>query len=485
MHQVDTMNLKTFKIEKDDETSGNEFKCKMGVMREYFRIPNNVVITATINGNILEGELVEVLKKVTKMHPLMGVRIVIDSNYEAWFTDEGAAPLSLKTIDRKSNRQWIDVVENEHNIPFDFESGPLIRFILLKSKEVSDLIIICQHSICDGISLTNLIQEIMFLLSNPEAGVKRVDPVFPVSENFPAVSFRIKLKLLKNRLVMGRINREWNKQRVIFDDVDYQNIHEAYTQKYKHRIIAEELSESQTLDLINWCHKNHVTVNSALSVALLAGRHDIRGESDGSHLVQIAANIRNHLKKPAKNVFGFLAGGIKFRFEYLPDKMFLYNVNLFHKKVLHELNGNKILEPLIGYYISPTLIDGINFATYGKWVFDGFSRYQKLSQFVQNRKNKAVDISNQIIDNMPGLMISNLGNIKTQKEYGSLKLDQLYFVTSASPFLDLVAGVVTVSGKLTLTLNYMEDGASGNLGIELEGIMHKSIEHLNNVIKQE
>ena len=84
---------------------------------------------------------------------------------------------------------------------------------------------------------------------------------------------------------------------------------------------------------------------------------------------------------------------------------------------------------------------------------------------------------------MPGLMISNLGNVKTQKEYDSLKLDQLHFVTSSSPFLDLVIGVVTVNGKLTLTLNYMEGDNSGNLGIELEKIMCKSIEHLNNAIQ--
>ena len=85
---------------------------------------------------------------------------------------------------------------------------------------------------------------------------------------------------------------------------------------------------------------------------------------------------------------------------------------------------------------------------------------------------------------MPGLMISNLGAIKTQKGHDSLKLDHLYFVTSSSPFLDLVAGVVTASGKLTLTLNYMEGDNSDKSGIELEKIMHKSIEYLTEAVKQ-
>jgi len=477
------MNFKTIEVKRENETQDSKFK--LGVMREYFRIPNNVAVIAAINGNIPENNLVQVLKKVAKMHPLIGVRVVIDSSQDAWFTEECDAPLPLKVTCRKSNRQWIDVLEDEQIIPFDFEKGPLIRFILLKSDEISDLIVICQHSICDGLSLANIIQDIIFLLSSPEIKVKRIDPVLPVPANFPAVPLQVKLKLLKNKLIMGRINRKWDKQRVLFDDVDYQNIHKAYTQKYKHRIIVEELSRSQTSDLVAWCHKNHVTVNSALSVAFLAGRCSIRGESnDNNHTIQIAVNIRDEFKKPVKRVFGLLASGIKFEFEYLPEKTFSDNVSLFHQKVLHELNGNKTLEPLLGYYIRPTLIDGINFATYGKWVSDEFSRYEKLSGFIQNKENTAVAISNQIIDNMPGLMISNLGNVKTQKEYGSLKLDQLHFVTSSSPFLDLVIGVVTVNGKLTLTLNYMEEGNSGALGVELEKIMCKSIEHLTEAVKQ-
>ena len=474
------MNFKTLEVKKDNKTCINKFKCKMGVMREYFRIPNNVAVVATLNGNIFEDDLIEALKKVARMHPLMGVRVVVDSNHDAWFTDKGAAPLQLKIISRKSSRQWIDVLENEHNIPFDFDKGSLIRFILLKSEEISDLIVICQHSICDGISLTNLIQDIILLLNNPETKVKRIDPVLPVPENFPAAPLRVKLKLLKNRLIMGRINRKWDKQRMIFNNEDYKDIHKAYTQKYKHKIIVGELSELQTSALVNWCHQNHLTDNSALSVALLAGRHDIRSEYGGSTpIIQIAVNIRDQFKKPVERVFGLLASGIKFEFEYLPDKTFSDNISLFHQKVQHELNGNKILEPLIGYYIRPTLVDGINFATYGRWVSDDFSRHEKLSEFIKNKSNKAVAISDQIIDNMPGLMISNLGNVKTHKERGSLKLDQLHFVTSSSPFLDLVIGVVTVNGKLTLTLNYMEDDNSGNLGIELEKIMRKSIEYLN------
>ena len=77
------MNFKTIEVKRENETRDSKFK--LGVMREYFRIPNNVAVIAAINGNISENNLVQVLKKVAKMHPLTGVRVVIDSNQDAWF----------------------------------------------------------------------------------------------------------------------------------------------------------------------------------------------------------------------------------------------------------------------------------------------------------------------------------------------------------------------------------------------------------------
>lgn len=458
----------------------NTFRFKMGVMRTYLRIPNNVVLVASIKGNIAKEDLKEALKKVNKMHPLIGARVVTDNKHEAWFTDEGVSPISLKVIKRTSDRQWIDIVENQEIIPFDFEKGPLIRFILLQSEEISDIIIICQHSICDGISLINLIQDIILLLSEPETEVKKIETVLPTSNNFTPVPFRFKLKLLKNKLIMSIINRKWNKQPVFFDEEDYQNVHEAYFQKYSHKIIELELSKGETSALIKKCRKNHVTVNSALSSALLAAKNDILGESPKKNpLVQIAVNVRNELKKPSENVFGFLASGIRIEFKYLPGKTLWENISLFHRKVASDLKGKKALEPLIGYSISSTLTEAINFAMYGRWVSNGFSRYDKLSRFIKS-DNKAVKISKNLISSMPVLMISNLGQIEIQKDFEPLKISRLFFATSSSPFSDLVVGAVTLNGKLTLTLSYMEpeEERSDFLCMEREKILNSAIERL-------
>lgn len=451
----------------------------MGVMREYFRTPNNIALIATFKGKINDNNLRNVLDKITKIHPLTGVRVVIDSDQDAWFTDEGVAPIPLKVITRRSEGQSIDIVEKEHKIPFDFNKGPLIRFILLKSEKASDIIIIGQHSICDGMSLIILLQDVMSLLNNPESKIKTAGAVFPTSNNF-SIPFIVKLRLLKNKVIMSRINKKWNNQPVIFDDEDYQNVHDAYFQKFKYKIINLNLSHEETSNLIVKCHENQVTVNSALSVALLAGKQDVKGKTVQENAnVQIAVNLRNQLKKPVRNVFGFLASGIKIEFEYLPNITFWDNVRLFHQKVIKELEARKALKNLMGYNTSPTLTDAINFAMYGKWVSGGFSRYEKISKFIENN-NEAVKISRRLVTTTPVLMMSNLGQIKNLETPNDLQLDRLYFITSSSPYLDLVAGLITANGKLTLTLSYVEpeENNLNHIDLEMEKILYNAMNQL-------
>ncbi len=461
------------------ENQSNVLKHKMGVMREYFRKPNNIALIATIKGEINEDDLRDALKKITKIHPLTGVRVVIDSDQDAWFTDEDVPPAPLKIIKRRSERQSIGTVEKEHEIPFDFNKGPLIRFVLLKSEEVSDIIIICQHSICDGLSLTILLQDIIFLLDNPTTKIKKVNAVFPISDNFQ-IPFRVKLRLLKNKFIMNRINRKWDDQALLFDDEDYQNVHEAYFQKFRYKIVNLNLSEEETSNLIAKCRENQVTVNSAISVALLSGRKNIRGNSvQDDSTVQIAVDIRNQLKRPGENVFGFLASGIKIEFEYPPETAFWDNVRLFHQIIISELKGKRALENLMRYSTSPTLTDAINFAIYGEWVSNGFKRCQKLLKFIRSN-NKAMEISKQLVTTAPDLTMSNLGQIKTPEAQNNLQLDRLYFITSSYPYLDLVAGLVTINGKLTLTMSYMEpkEDNSNHMSLEMEKIMHNAMDQL-------
>jgi hypothetical protein len=284
-----------------------------------------------------------------------------------------------------------------------------------------------------------------------------------------------------------RLNEQWKKQRVIFDEEDYWDIIEANSQKFNYRIVAAELSQIKTSALVNKCRQKDVTVNSAIAVAFLTARRVIRADShDENPRVQIAVNIRNKLKQPAEDVFGFLASSISFEFTYDQNENFWDNVFQFHQEVLQELKGTKPIEDLIGCNI-PTLSEAVNFAIYGRWVSSDFSRYTKISKFIKDESNMAVERSIEKISNMPGLSMSNLGQTKLTKKYDTFKIHRLYFAGSPNPFLDLTIGAVTVDGRLSLTQNYLEpqDSNSDNLNIEMKEIMDKTIELLDKAVIKE
>lgn len=453
------------------------FKYKMGMMREFFRIPNNVTLVATMNHEIDREKLLIVLDQLLIVHPLLSVKIIIDEMDEAWYTRGNFKPFLLEIFNEDN---WIKVVETENKLPFDFINGPLIRFYLLQSHNTSNIILMCHHAICDGISLTKLMNEIILRLNNPEMAVKMIEPTLPVNEDLNPVPLEFKLKLIYNRFIFGRINRKWIKNRVTFDEEDYKNVHKAYTNYFRYRIINAELSEFETSNLINKCRENGVTVNSALCTAFFASRDIVRNKFSGNNpRLEIAVNLRDQQKNPTRTGFGCFAGCINIEFEYLHQKSFWENVYLLNQIVKQELKSNKTLEPIIGYYINPTLTDAINFATYGRWVTEDLSSYEKLSKFIDSEDNIALNISNKLIANMPSLIMSNLGSIPFDNSDGEFNIDKLNFITSPSPFLDMEATAVTVNGKLTLNLNLMQrKDEDTKYYLEMKKIMEKTMELL-------
>ena len=66
---------------------------------------------------------------------------------------------------------WIEVHARASRVPFEFETRPAIRFILVQAPELSELIILCHHMICDGMSLAYLARDLMMHLGEPDREV--------------------------------------------------------------------------------------------------------------------------------------------------------------------------------------------------------------------------------------------------------------------------------------------------------------------------
>jgi NRPS condensation-like uncharacterized protein len=136
--------------------------------RLFTRSPFSIVtMVARIKGNVSEDMLKNAVGKAQQQHALLRVRIKDESDHTQWFTSDGVQEIPVEIVPRESENDWIRVHAEASKIPYEFKSRPAIRFILVQSPAVSELIILCHHIICDGLSLAYLARDLMVHLGDP------------------------------------------------------------------------------------------------------------------------------------------------------------------------------------------------------------------------------------------------------------------------------------------------------------------------------
>jgi len=405
---------------------------------------------------------------------LLGVRIYIDDNGEPWYTNDSVRENPLKVIQRTSEEDWNRELLNDYKIRFELSTGPLVRFILMQSSDISEVLIICHHVICDGTSLAILARDLLLYIGNPDRTVQEIpEPPLATPDNFPmdikigkAINFAIK-----------KMNDLWQKNKLIFDEEDEYNIFRAFWENYRFKIISVELSKNGTSKLVESCRQQGVTVNSALNTAFLAARNSIRGPfKGGKRNIMVPVNTRKHYKNPIGEHVGVYVSGFDLQFSFNPKKNFWENAKIFNDKARENLYINKMFKfAAITDLVDQSMVDARQFTLFGNLVPSNYSRYEKIHSYSNDEKNIANKRAKKQIPKFPGLAITNLGLLDYPTKYGSLELERFIFITSGTPFIELVIPVVTVAGRLTFTINYLEENTDTST---MEKIKNKVLEYL-------
>lgn len=434
--------------------------------RLFTRSPfSTVALVARIRGAVSESALRNAVSKVQQRHPNLRTRIVEDAAGDPWFTSEGAGEIPVEIVPRESDTHWISVVQEAGQLPYEFDSQPAIRFILVQSPVTSELIISCHHIICDGLSLAYLASDLMMHLGDPTREVETLpDPVPIERDNIPEnVSANAVVRFFINRM-----NRKWEGEKVVFDQEDYLSLNEAYWTRYSHQLLSVELSEAQTSALVDRCRSEGVTVNSALAAAFVGAQSVVQGEKPYHSSIGVGGSLRDRLEEPAGEVMGFYAGVVSLKWKYDGSRGFWENARRLHGKV-RPLYTNKNLfgDALVWSYLDPTILEAINFKRIGGLVPEHLSRYEKLSAF--SRRDDVVSslLKREKMDSLDriamGTAVTNLTRLDFPREYGTLELDRLIMKPGgAFPLVNvnLLLGAVTCSGKLSLVLEYVESNVS-------------------------
>ncbi len=438
---------------------------------------NNMAAVARILGDVQEDALKRAIDLAGAVHPLMGIRVVIDGHHDIWFSTDLARKATLRTVLRTSDERWFEEVGQEYLVPFEPERGPLIRFVLVYSRQVSELIIFSQHSICDGVSLVNLLRDILIRYANPAVGGQVLRP--PATIDFLEKGDVFSSKSI-DKGAIDYYNEKWRKSPHYFSQEDFCIIYKTLARKIRHKIVILELEPEETLDLVNRCRRNGATVTSALTAAFLAAYQEIRSQlPENRRTIQVPFDLRRRLGVNRENFLGFFVGAFKFPFVYNFQRSFwknAYELQEIIRKRAEMLDTSAInMEPF-----DPTLVDAFtNCAPYVDLLPEAFSKTENLSAFAQDRENIAFELCSKAVYNLPGTISTNIGRLYFPELYGNLRVDRIFFVAPASEAFPLFIAGVSINDCMAFSLNYVEREGEGNaLTGDMIRIRNRALEYL-------
>lgn len=439
----------------------NGFKRRVtGAERSMFMIPFNVIMVAKIRGCIDGKRLSNVLNSLRARHALLAARVVVDEDDVAWFVTEGVPEFSLEVVPRENENQWIERSEAEFNVPFPFDEGPLSRFILLYSQDLSELIMCAHHAVCDGLSLICLIKDILQHLGEPD-GSMEILPDPPVIDR-NTVPSPPKIRPARRKIV-ELLNKRWEKKNIRFDHDDMKRLHRVFWEKNRdRRLLTWILSEEMTRALVSCSRKEKVTVNTALWTAFLAAQYEVQSPLKSYHQrCGMAVNTRDKLLVPVGESFGFYASSLTVRLKYTPRKEFWENARNIHSRIRTELERTELFRALIADLLSPSLLDSIYFSKYG---------------LIKSRISDMM-LSMMNFDKISyGYSITNVGKVKIPSVYGPLQLDAVYGPAVYSDVNEKLIGAVTTGDRISFMMTYNENNVSTD---SAKQIRDAAINHLS------
>jgi NRPS condensation-like uncharacterized protein len=191
------------------------------------------------------------------------------------FTSEDVPEIPLHTQPRRSDDHWQEEAEKEVNQQFSWLEGPLIRVVLLKGDNVSDILLTFHHAIGDGASCVYLVRDLLHYVETVADGIspdiQALPERPPVEELLPRSAHGLDGQV-KTASLIGKqlVNIFVQHPKKLPKDGD------PFSKDRCARNIYRKLSEKETEAFLAKCHQESATVHGAVCAAVLqAAAHQI------------------------------------------------------------------------------------------------------------------------------------------------------------------------------------------------------------------
>ncbi|RQO75109.1 hypothetical protein DBR43_06985 [Pedobacter sp. KBW06] len=231
-------------------------------------LPFNALIPIKIKGTFPDSALQHALKKLQEKHPLLNAAVENDPQGMPWFVvEEGAVSMiPVRIKERTGDQDWEQESMQEWSRAFDTRKGPLMRVVWVKGAEVSELILVIHHCLCDGGSAMAILAELLLLLDDGTVNIGKEEPIMGIADIIPAKILKSRRKIIKAKLIGGVATFAlWIvplKKHLVERKKDYMI----------HWKLEKELSDR----LILKCKSEKVTVNTVLCAVVLQAFQEVR-----------------------------------------------------------------------------------------------------------------------------------------------------------------------------------------------------------------
>lgn len=251
----------------------------------------NFGTTVRLRGPLTLSRLENALTRLAQRYPMLVARIDRDAENNFFFTDDHAVPVSLRVAERETDETWIQEVQRELPIIFNFQTGPLYRCVWVRGQDdIHDLALISEHMTADGRSAVHALRDLLALLADPTLELPAVLP-----ENLPEL---VSPDILQKAAAF---------KAAIPTDAAPSSPWQPSAPSGPQRILPFRLNETETAALREGCRVNGVTIQGALCAAFLAPFAE-RDPDTPMRRAEVPVDLRPYLSPPAPHLFGSYLG---------------------------------------------------------------------------------------------------------------------------------------------------------------------------------
>lgn len=338
----------------------------------------------------------QAIAMVQLRHPNLSVKIELDQFSRPVLKHDDSINIPLRVLNVADNYRWEQEVEKELAERFNTATGPLLRAVLIQKPENTVLVLAGHHAVADGTSFTYLFRDILNAVTGQE-----LQPMNPQPSNDAT------LGLPEDVVTAGSdhvINLEMN------------------TKVVAPKVSSIRLDEATTSRLIEKAREEETTVHGAICAAVLFAVRSIRTQWSDRKIELISPICaRGPLKLDDNYGLNITTHAVYFEGE---QQLKFWEVA---RQAKAGLAGTDTEEHVKNY---------LNF-------FRGIA-------FNSNDIQKMIDILKNAFNHE--IMVTNLGKLKYDTDFGKLKIKAVYGpMVRSGKGQEQTVGALTSNGVLCLT----------------------------------